>query len=259
MYSKTWLYRCLDVAISWIYRSKFGNLHGIFLGATPPNPRSRFARFLTALGRPSSEARTGVWGEPPGKRAWPRLGGDRYSQVFSAVCILFLLVTIRQLSTEYNGPNYIHIVVSFLSCLWLRHHAGLFFYPFNLHSFYLQPTLFLSYLHSFYPSYLHPLSLSFSQISTSIPSVCVGCAVSPPGVRQGAARDHRLSHLASARGGGFLRSGVSVGRLGRGRGGVADGGGHGRDGRRSGRGAELYRLLVRALARSGADAPSGPS
>ncbi len=43
-----------------------------FLGGKPSNPRSRFARFRTALGRPSSEARTGFWGEHPVKRAWPQ-------------------------------------------------------------------------------------------------------------------------------------------------------------------------------------------
>ncbi len=44
-------------------------LPGAFLGATPPNLRSRFARFRTALGRPSSEARTGVWGGTPRKES----------------------------------------------------------------------------------------------------------------------------------------------------------------------------------------------
>ncbi len=44
--------------------------HRRFLGGKPPNPRSRFARWPTECSSESSEARTGVWEEPPGKRAW---------------------------------------------------------------------------------------------------------------------------------------------------------------------------------------------
>ncbi len=49
-------------------------LPGAFLGASPQTPPV-LASLVFELHsvRPSSEARTGVWGEPPGKRTWPVL------------------------------------------------------------------------------------------------------------------------------------------------------------------------------------------